>query len=135
MEKMRWSAEYSVGVAKIDEQHQELFDLLNDLQESLTKGWNEEKVREIFDLLEEYTLAHFAEEEKLMTLFNYPDQDNHVLQHKDLVEELAYLKKQWNRGVLRITPDTATYIQNWLNLHVEGPDQKLGKFLRSHGVV
>ncbi len=106
MEKIKWSAEYSVGVAKIDEQHQELFNLLNDLQESLTRGWNQEKVREIFDLLEEHTLAHFSEEEKIMTLFNYSDQDNHVLHHRDLIEELDYLKKQWSRGTLKITPET-----------------------------
>lgn len=135
MDKMKWSAEYSVGVAKIDEQHQEMFDLLNELQDALGRGWNQDKIREIFDLLEEHTLTHFAEEEKLMSLFNYPHQDSHALQHKDLIEELNYLKGQWARGVLKITPETTAYIQNWLNLHVEGPDQKLGKFLRSQGVV
>jgi len=104
MDKMKLSAEYSVGVAKIDEQHQELFDLLNDLQDALGRGWNQDKIREIFDLLEEHTLTHFAEEEKLMALFNYPEQDSHVLQHRDLIEELEYLKGPWAPGCVEDYP-------------------------------
>jgi hemerythrin len=133
MNQIKWLKDYRVGVKKIDEQHRELFGLVSRLQDILTQGWNSDKIREVFDLLIEGIIMHFSEEEGYMRMYRYNDQLSHVVQHRELVREIERLETQWNMGRLVATPELVDYLHNWLVLHVEGPDKKLGLFLQERG--
>ena len=63
-----WKEEYKVGIDKIDEQHRQLFDKIEQLLEIAKSGdkrSNQQKCMEIIDFLVDYTVFHFNTEEAL----------------------------------------------------------------------
>ena len=63
-----WKDNYSVGNPEIDDQHRDLFNLCNQLSESLT----EKECKFIIMKLFKYTRLHFTAEEKLMKDLEFP---------------------------------------------------------------
>ena len=61
-----WSERYSVGISRIDEQHQRLIDLINDLHGAMLEKQEEPELSKILDGLAAYAVSHFATEETLM---------------------------------------------------------------------
>ena len=133
MNEIKWLSTYKIGVKKIDDQHQDLFVLVNQLRDGLKQGWNTTKIRELFDLLVEHVIIHFADEEAYMTKFHYPERMVHVVDHRDLIRQVEEVESQWNRGKLVVTPELLEYLHHWLVNHIEGPDHQLGLYLHRHG--
>jgi hemerythrin len=82
-EFIEWSDTLSIGVKEIDDQHRTLVDMLNKLNEAIHGGWGKEARREVIDTLIEYTRVHFATEESLMSISNYPNSKGHKKQHAE----------------------------------------------------
>ena len=62
-----------MGYAQVDEQHQQLFTMVNSLHDGVVAGENFQIIKEILDCLASHTVAHFQTEEELMRAVNYPD--------------------------------------------------------------
>jgi hemerythrin len=133
MNDIKWLSAYKIDVKKIDEQHQGLFTLMHQLEDGLKQGWNTEKIRELFDLLVENVIIHFADEEAYMTKFHYPERMVHVVEHRELIRQVEEVERQWNLGKLVVTPELLEYLNHWLVNHIQGPDHQLGLFLHRHG--
>lgn len=84
MEAPVWTQEMSVGVARIDAQHQELFEAAGRMLAAL-KGQNPEpELRETLAFLRRYTLRHFAAEEAALQASGYPGLMEHRAVHAAL---------------------------------------------------
>ena len=66
-----WTEELSVGIPAIDEQHQKLITLINELHRAIESGKGHEKLERIVDELLVYTREHFGYEEGIFTRVNY----------------------------------------------------------------
>ena len=76
-----WKEEYKVGIDKIDEQHRQLFDKIEQLLEIAKSGdkrSNQQKCMEIIDFLVDYTVFHFNTEEALQRERKYVSYAQHV---------------------------------------------------------
>lgn len=93
----------SVLVDDIDHQHQELLEIVNRLHQSIMKRTSREEGPEILQHLEMYTVAHFATEESLMRIFEYPDYPAHKAQHERLVNELKVVMVKLAEGATTLT--------------------------------
>jgi hemerythrin len=128
-----WTPDLSVGVRKIDDQHQELFHAINDFFKALAAGQNE-KVVEIVGFLEKYTEEHFAEEEKYMEKYEYPSADFiiHEDQHTEFWEHFNDIKADYvkNGFTPGLEKKLETHVCAWLKNHVMQIDMKLGEFLK-----
>ena len=62
----RWTDTYKVNIAVLDQQHQELFDVVNTLERALHVGEGNAAIDRILDRLMTYAGLHFAAEESLM---------------------------------------------------------------------
>jgi len=62
----QWKDAYSVKVAALDNQHKKLFDLVNELHRAMRQGHGKDIAGDILLRLIEYTVHHFAGEEKLL---------------------------------------------------------------------
>lgn len=133
MNDIKWLSTYKIGVKKIDEQHQDLFTLVYQLEDGLKQGWNTTKIRELFDLLVEHVIIHFADEEGYMAKFHYPERMAHVVEHRELIRQVEEVENQWNQGKLVVTPELLDYLNQWLVNHIQGPDHQLGLFLHRQG--
>jgi hemerythrin len=122
-----------VGVPKIDAQHKELVDRLNAVTAMGTKSVSKEETQKTLDLLGEYIVKHFGDEEALQRQSGYPKYDFHRGQHQIYVAEFAKLKKEFaaNGVSAKFTLDLNNSIINWIVMHIKTVDVEFGKYYRS----
>lgn len=98
--RLTWNAAYACGSPIIDAQHQRLFDGANALLVALMTGQPKAAcVARIEELLHD-TLVHFRDEEALVREAGYPDIENHVRIHQNLLRKAQALTKRYADGEL-----------------------------------
>ncbi len=132
---IQWSDVFSVNVKLIDEQHKQLFRMINDLH----GAWKENKPREvignIFGGLLDYTDRHFKQEQELFNKYGYPETPAHMEAHRSLVGKVVDIKNKFDKGELTVDAEVMNFLKNWLNNHILRVDKKYSAFLNSKGVV
>ncbi|MGB8773830.1 MAG: hemerythrin domain-containing protein, partial [Terriglobales bacterium] len=68
----QWNPSYSVKVYALDAQHKKLFDIIRELYTAMSSGHGKDAVGDVLRRLIDYTVQHFAAEEKLMAEHAYP---------------------------------------------------------------
>lgn len=129
-----WKSEYSVGIARLDEQHQKLVFFLNDLFEAMKSGKGNEKLDTILKGLVEYTKTHFATEENLMKLYKFPGYEAHKESHKSMSDHVLSLYEKFNTEKKFNTIEIANFLKDWLKNHILGTDKLYRSFLNDKGV-
>ncbi|MBD3402329.1 bacteriohemerythrin [candidate division GN15 bacterium] len=126
---VEWRDDYNINVATVDQQHRSLVELINKLHESLERGDDREEIGNVFRALVDYTIYHFAEEEKLMANSHMPDLDDHQARHRQFTARLSDLLVQWGMGEEIDTTDLLEYLKSWLVRHILVDDMAIGKHL------
>ncbi|MCX8027305.1 MAG: bacteriohemerythrin, partial [Thermodesulfovibrionales bacterium] len=134
-EFIEWGDVFSVNIRDIDEQHKQLFKLVNELFAAWKGNKPKEVVGRALDGLIQYTATHFKTEEDYFKKHNYPDAANHIEIHKALVKQALDLKQKFDAGTLDINMEVMNFLKNWLNNHILRVDKRYGPYLRSKGVV
>ena len=129
-----WKELYSVNITEIDNQHKKLIELINNLHAAIITGKGKEVLSQILSDLVDYTLTHFATEEKYFDQFDYPESEIHKKQHIDIVEQVAALTKKYELGEKVLTIDVMNFLRDWLQNHIIDSDKKFGPYLNNKGV-
>jgi len=129
------SKDMEVGVLEIDTQHMELVDRLNALTSMGHDAVSKEETQKTLDLLEEYIVKHFSDEEELQRQNKYPEYEAHKKMHELYINEFQKLKKEFaeNGYSLKFTMDLNSSLINWIVKHIKSADVELGKFLKKNG--
>ena len=122
-----WKPEYSVGVKKIDDQHKRLIEIVNDFYTAFTENRNGEKIKEVLNLLIDYTHYHFTAEEQLMVEAKYPDLQEHKKLHNDFVKVVKSFIDDLNNGKSSVTYKLMNFLRNWITEHIKEEDKKYAK--------
>ena len=124
------SKDMEVGVLEIDTQHMELVDRLNALTSMGHDAVSKEETQKTLDLLEEYIVKHFSDEEELQRQNKYPEYEAHKKMHELYINEFQKLKKEFaeNGYSLKFTMDLNSSLINWIVKHIKSADVELGKF-------
>ncbi|MBT9136793.1 MAG: Bacteriohemerythrin [Firmicutes bacterium] len=132
---IKWHESLAVGVAEIDEQHQELFRRLNQLLEACNQGKGKESVRELVTFLQEYVVLHFAAEEKLQRLSGFPEYALHRAKHAEFMRAAGQLKftLEEQGPTLSFIIAVNKVVVDWLVQHISKMDKDLGRFLAAKG--
>ncbi len=128
MSLIEWSSELSVGIPQVDQEHQKLVTILNQLDEAVKTGKGSRVMGEILSQLVDYTKTHFAAEEKLMSDAEYPALARHQTQHRQLVEKVEKLQWKFTGSDQRITREMMGFLKYWLSNHILVDDMEFGKF-------
>lgn len=131
---INWSDEFSVDIQEIDEQHKKLVGLINALYTALASKDQASKVEAILDELVEYTRTHFAVEECLLRLFDYPGYDEHKAIHDKIVERVVVFQSQYKAGDQTVGMELLYFLKDWLMNHIHKVDKKYSPHLTSRGV-
>lgn len=131
---LTWGDQYKVNIAEIDTQHKKLFDMVNEMHDSMRTGKGNEAMGKILGSLLDYVGTHFKTEEKLMTAHGYPDYTKHKQEHDALTKQAVDLHKQFKEGRPVLSFDLMNFLKNWLSNHILGTDKKYMSFLSSKGV-
>ena len=130
----QWNESYSVKVHAMDAQHKRLFDIIRELYTAMHSGKGKDVAGGVIRNLIDYTVNHFAAEEKLMKENGYPSFAAHCAKHRDLEATVVAFKKDFDKGSKTVTPELMKFLQSWLTTHILTIDQKYTDFLNSRGV-
>lgn len=126
-----WRPEYSTGVAAMDQQHRQLFVMLENLHASMQSGRRSARKATEDSLagLLDYAQTHFHDEEELMRRFLYPGLPEHIRQHGELVDKLVAKVKRFEDHSLTTTR-LALFIRDWIVQHLIEEDLKYGAYFK-----
>jgi hemerythrin len=117
---MKWKEEYSVGIERIDEQHQMLFKMVGDFRAALDEGHGARTYGLLLKSLEVYTRNHFEFEECCMDQHKCPAAQQNKDAHQELLAELALYKERYaDHGYLQGEAyELMTILEEWLEDHI-----------------
>ncbi|AUC62028.1 hemerythrin [Cyanobacterium sp. HL-69] len=125
-----WREEYITGENVIDQQHQYLFKLINQLHNAMMEGHGKEVINNTLARLVEYTIKHFDAEEKFMIDYNYPDYAIHKEKHEMLKNDVITLQKELLEHQQFITAKVSRFLTDWLIHHIKGEDLKMIHYIK-----
>jgi hemerythrin len=129
-----WKQEYSVNIREIDQQHQKLVGMLNELHEAMGKGEGREVLGRVLKDLANYTKTHFATEERLMKAHGYPDYESHKMKHEKMTEAVLQNIAKFEAREMTSLIGVFQFLKDWLKKHIMQTDMGYSTFLNSKGV-
>lgn len=129
-----WDEEHRVRVGQIDDDHQEMIALVNELNDAmkLRKGRNE--ITRVLSRLIACTRTHFAGEERLMMEHDYAGYPRHKAEHERLLQEISELERRFIEGDLLLSFAIMLDLKRWAIAHISSWDKALGAYLNSRAV-
>ncbi|MDR3165543.1 MAG: bacteriohemerythrin [Synergistaceae bacterium] len=125
-----WKEEYRLGVETIDNQHQQLFEMVDSLLQVIDDSKHGDYRKECADaisFLYDYTVKHFQSEEEYQASIGYADIEAHKLQHKRFVMTVDNFAKRMIESDydMKVVRAFSGSLVAWLNYHVAETDQKI----------
>ena len=129
-----WSENYSVGIEHIDNQHKELVSLTNELYRAcLAKNDTFEAVfKETMSRMVEYVRYHFKAEMELLEKSNFPDLQNHKMQHDQLIFDILEAVREYNEGKKFVPNNFVRTLKDWIFSHIAFYDQAYAPYVRDY---
>ena len=120
----KWDNSYSVNSDILNEQHQELFRITNDLYEAFSKNAHKEQLGNIIERLYDYSKYHFSEEEKMLKAKGIRISPDHVMKHREFENNIKEYKEKFESGRFTVTYEMMNFLRTWLMEHIKGTDQE-----------
>ncbi len=128
---MSWSDRFRVGVRAIDNDHRQLFSIVNNYHEAVQGKRPQAAIASTFTALENYAEEHFSREEGYMETANYPELGVHKLEHEDLLEALSEHKRKFQSAPANFDhAEFLAFLKKWLTEHILMEDKRYVPYLR-----
>jgi hemerythrin len=131
---IKWDDSLSVNVAEIDQQHQKLILMINELHGAMKLGKGKDVLGKIVNGLIGYTTIHFKTEEDYFRQFGYPQADSHKKEHIVFVGKVSEFKDGFEKGKLSLSIEILNFLSDWLQNHIKGTDKKYSQFFNGKGL-
>ncbi|MES9992773.1 MAG: bacteriohemerythrin [Candidatus Thiodiazotropha sp.] len=129
-----WSDDFNINVKEIDEQHQKMLDIVNNLHIAVEAEKEKEILNDLLTELYQHTQLHFSTEEELMNKYDYPGFEQHLHEHKVLLQHLGNLVAGVCGGKNPTFRSDYDVSSDWVLIHIFKSDKDLGLFLNDQGV-
>ena len=124
MALMEWNSELDVGVQKMNDEHKDILEVMNQLYDAKLTGKSGPDVIGTVEKLGRITSDHFASEEAYMESINYPEINSHKLIHKSLLEKYTQHYEEIKRSNGKMNDAFFHFLKLWLTAHIKGIDMK-----------
>jgi hemerythrin len=121
----------AVALTEMNDVHYEEIVIINQLHDIVISGSDNDLISEKLLELKDHTVAHFANEERLMQEHGFPPYPIHKYNHDMFLNEFALLVQNWES-----TKDTEplkvfleTTLPEWLHNHISTLDTVTAMFL------
>ena len=136
VELIKWVPSFCSGIKKVDDQHKELVNLINNMFNH--SSGDAKKEREYFTSivhqLIEYVKLHFQTEEKLMIATKFPDYHEHKAEHDSFTLHVISVVKNYTGNNRLTLLDITKFLKDWVLSHVAVMDQKYFVYFRKIAV-
>ena len=122
-----WNANFATGIAVLDEQHQKLVALLNQLASHFASESQDDIVQQVLQELTDYTVYHFQYEEKLWTSV-LPDDlsQQHQATHEHFIDAIQRFRQTTRPDNLH---DMLAFLTHWLSFHILDTDRYMASIV------
>ena len=127
-------AEALSGDRGLDSEHHVQIDLLRAFRRAAGDEHAQHEMDEILERLTDYTKAHFASEQLLMRLYNYPQYQEHAADHEATLQRLEEMCQAHREGDGWIAVAAAGSLAQLITSHIRTTDRALGEYLVRLGV-
>lgn len=134
MALIQWNDSFSVKVAEIDQQHQKLVYMINELNDAMKQRKGKDVLGKIINGLVNYAATHFNTEEKYFDRFGYPETDSHKKEHVAFVKRVSEFKDGFEKGKLGLSIEVMNFLSEWLKNHIKVNDMKYSQFFNKNGL-
>jgi hemerythrin len=121
MNLIEWKDSYSVGVKSIDDQHQKLFRIINELFMAIKESRQSE--------------AMGGTEEKYFEEFGYEKKAEHKAMHQVYVGKIKSFQDEFDKNNAFISHEMLDFLEDWIIYHVTSEDKKYSQCFRDHGLI
>ncbi len=136
MKFIEWSDHFSVGNARMDSQHRELFDIIADLRTAMASHdelLEYEAEWEVVERMVQYAVKHLAEEEQLLEEAGYPALAMHKELHRVFLAKIFGIEKAIQNGDSAPSVEKlCNFLESWLIHHIMDVDQQYRPYLEKH---
>ena len=133
---MNWKDEFSVGIPEIDQQHMVIVECIALVEQAVAERTEKARwsaVHSAVGRLADYVRIHFAVEESLMRIHNYPGLEKHAQEHLKFSHDLMALQKK--SLDTDVSEEMVAFLSNWLLEHIAGSDKAYASYLPTAGVA
>ncbi|MFC1489885.1 bacteriohemerythrin [Candidatus Latescibacterota bacterium] len=135
MPYLDWDENLRVNIPTIDDQHLKLFEMINNLHIIVKSGQGDKALKPLIYSLVKYVNNHFADEEKWMNKYDYPEIEKHKEEHMKYISNIKdFIKKYENNSPL-LARDILISLANWYREHIIKIDKKFGAYLNAKNIV
>ncbi len=129
-----WDQSLSVGIRKIDEQHQELIKIINCLVENEDATGHSEPIAHVLDRMTQYAAYHFETEEALMLQVHYPGYESHRDDHTQFKIKTANFCLDALLRKETLPDELLMFLRDWLRHHIVETDMKYKPYFLERGL-
>lgn len=129
-----WDDKYSVGIQSIDNQHKEIFKLLNDLLLAMKQGQAGSVTTGIILEMEKYAIIHFQKEEYFFQRFGFPGAEKHIREHQLFIQKINGLKSDIKAGKIAPTFELFHFLKEWIEHHILEVDKEYMECFHENGL-
>lgn len=129
MKKLIWDSSYEIGFEIIDDQHKQIFNMVNDLIDKSNIKVDSETISDLLTKLTKYGCEHFDTEERIFEEYGYPSLEQHKEEHKVFRKKIAKLCCDTMDHRSSVPSDLIQFIAFWLKNHILKTDMKFKHYL------
>lgn len=122
MQLLKWSSQFELGLELVDNQHKQLFNMINELSIAIEYNQPNTLMLPIVDRLKEYANNHFKAEEDIFIEYDYPDREGHEADHDKFIESVKYIRRQCELLDSLMSAKIREFLMGWLANHIMTKD-------------
>jgi hemerythrin len=128
-----WSPVLSVGIDDFDEQHKEILNYLNKLNNCKVEPVSTAEMQVLLKNLAHYVDKHFSYEEKVFTECGYPKADEHKKAHELYRAEVTAFVSSYEAGRDIDLEEITHFLKDLFFKHIMVKDLVMAKYVSEHG--
>ena len=128
--QVQWRQEWNCGNDEIDEQHDKILQIANDLIAKVYAGASHNECMDMIKLFLEYVVNHFATEERILMEIEYDGLIVHIKKHEYLTNKAIYLKECYEKKELQPVAFLSFIIDEVVVEHLTKEDTKFFALLK-----
>lgn len=129
-----WSENYATNIELLDEQHKELFNILDNCYDLILNNEDDDKYDKIIHVLErlkDYTVYHFTTEEEFLKKNNYSKFLSHKFAHDSFIEQInSYDIYSIDKNQKAFVNEILDIVTSWIKNHILVIDKNIPNFFR-----
>jgi hemerythrin-like metal-binding protein/PAS domain S-box-containing protein len=131
---INWTDELKIGLSEMDEQHENLVKLANQLYNVLRKSKSKKETKDTLKAFIDYSAYHFGNEERYFDEFGYEFAEEHKKEHNLFLKEMNKFQKEYLANKIKFLDEIMFFIADWIPNHFKVEDKKYFELFSEKGI-